>query len=122
MQLARRIDATCKRIARAVEKQLVHTLFLLNGWPLEAMPEVVAKTVNLQDVEQMVNALTSLANSGFHPDDMAPNEVRDIIGVSHAPKQDLNMPVKPAYPLPQALQGSIADEEDDEIPIEVEGA
>jgi len=107
-QLQSTIMRMNKDIGHVVDSDVIDRVWRLNGFPLEMKPTSKPDPVNLRDVEAIVSALTQLAGAPFRDGDTAENEVRDMIGISHAPVADVGL-----KPLP--------DNEDDGIPIDLEG-
>ncbi len=78
------VDGALTEIRQAVEKDLLQTLWRLNGWPVERMPELNTEAVRFTDVEQIGATLRDLATAGavLEPDDPVIGEVRDLMGLS----------------------------------------
>ena len=78
------VDGALQEIGKTVEKDLLETLWRLNGWPPEMLPEIVVESVRAQDVEQISGALRDMAQAGapMMPDDPAVPEVRALLGLS----------------------------------------
>lgn len=79
------IDACLKSVREVMEKDLLRPLWDLNGWDDKLKPTFVIEKVQYRDIEQVVSALEILARAGapLAPDDLAINEIRDLIGLSH---------------------------------------
>lgn len=80
------IDGTLSEVNTVVNRDLVDRLMELNGWDLSLRPNVTVENVHMRDVEKAVIALRDMASAGavLAPDDPAINEVRDLLGFSHA--------------------------------------
>ena len=95
------VDGALTEIREAVEHDLLRTLWLLNGWPSETMPEIRTEAVRYTDVQQIATALRDMATAGavLDPDDPVIGEVRDLMGVSRpdaaAIAEDLDMETEP---------------------------
>lgn len=78
------VDSALTEIAQQVQKDLVDTLFRLNGWPEEMKPTLTTEAVRFKDAESIAIALRDMASAGavLAPDDPAIGEVRDLIGLS----------------------------------------
>ena len=78
------VDGALQEIGKTVEKDLLKTLWRLNGWPTEMLPELVVESVRAQDIEQIAGALRDLAVAGspMMPDDPAIAEIRALLGLS----------------------------------------
>ena len=62
------VDGALQEISKTVEKDLLETLWRLNGWPPEMLPEIVVESVRAQDIEQIAAALRDLAAGGISDD------------------------------------------------------
>ncbi len=78
------VDGALTEIREAVESDLLTTLWRLNGWPVEMMPEIRTEAVRFTDVEQIGATLRDMATAGamLDPDDPVVGEVRDLMGIS----------------------------------------
>ena len=93
------VDGALQEIGKTVEKDLLETLWQLNGWLPEMLPEIVVESVRAQDVEQISGALRDMAAAGspMMPDDPAVPEIRALLGLSApentsgAEEQDANL-------------------------------
>jgi hypothetical protein len=87
-QIALIIDSTLKELRESLGKDIIDTLWILNGWPDELKPELRTERITFQDVEQLSQVIESLARSGapLMPNDPAINEVRELLGLSDAPE------------------------------------
>ena len=77
------ITATLDELTDVVHKDLMRVLWKYNGWPMEAMPEVVASGLDHKDFTEVAIALRELATAGavLVPGDPAIEEVRAMMGV-----------------------------------------
>ena len=78
------VDGALQEIRETVERDLLETLWQLNGWLPEMQPEVAIESVRTQDVEQIAAAFRDLAAAGapLLPDDPAVPEIRALLGLS----------------------------------------
>ena len=78
------VDGALTEIREAVEHDLLRTLWMLNGWPPELMPEIRTQAVQHQDIQQIGATLRDMAMAGavLDPSDPVIGEVRDLMGVS----------------------------------------
>ena len=78
------VDGALQEIGKTVEKDLLETLWRLNGWLPEMLPEIVVESVRAQDIEQIAAALRDIAAAGapLLPDDPAIAEIRALLGLS----------------------------------------
>ena len=78
------VDGALTEIREAVERDLLRTLWRLNGWPAEMMPKVSTEAVQYRDIQQIGATLRDMATAGavLAPDDPVIGEVRDLMGVS----------------------------------------
>lgn len=103
------VDSALGELAEAFERDLLDVLFMLNGWPLEAKPELKPESIQHRDVAEITEAIRNMAMAGamITPEDPVVDNVRDLLGVSRqetiATFEDL------------ALGG--APPEEDELPI-----
>jgi hypothetical protein len=75
--------------ADAFDHDIVAPLMFFNGWDKKYTPNLVPSPVMLRDAEMIVEALQGLFKSGLTPNDPAVNEVRELVGVSPAPEEQL---------------------------------
>ena len=78
------VDGALQEIRETVEKDLLETLWRLNGWLPEMLPEVSIESVRTQDVEQIAAAFRDMAMAGapLLPNDPAIPEIRALLGLS----------------------------------------
>lgn len=78
------IDSTLEELREAFQRDFLGLLWQLNGWPIEAMPEMKTDRLQYRNIQDVVDALQKMAQAGavLAPDDPAINEVRDLLGLS----------------------------------------
>lgn len=78
------INGTLTELSEVYLRDLVRPIFLMNGWPLEAMPELRVDRLAFQDVEAVTSALERMSRAGATvlPDDPAVSQVRRMVGLS----------------------------------------
>ncbi len=78
------VDGALTEIKEAFKDDLLDRLWELNGWPDEMKPEMTIEPVRFIEVEQVANALESLARAGavLSPDDPIIAELREMLGMS----------------------------------------
>lgn len=86
------VDGTLTEIKEAVQDDLIGSLWELNGWPDEAKPKVKIDAVRHTDVQEVAMALRDMATAGavLMPGDPVIDDVRAMMGVSPAPKEDVD--------------------------------
>lgn len=86
-------NSTLADMAEAVDRDLVDPLWAMNGLPDELKPKANPEDVSFKDVTQIAQVLSDMANAGaiLAPDDPAINDIRDLMGLPHAPEMDLGM-------------------------------
>jgi len=112
------VSSTLQEIVEVMESDFLVPLFDLNGWDYKYMPTLKVEQIQYRDIEQVTAALESMSKAGatLMPDDPAINEVRDLLGLSHAPEmEELGltgqlMPL-PGQPIPGAAPQQGAGEE-----------
>ena len=62
------VDGALQEIGKTVEKDLLETLWRLNGWLPEMLPEIVVESVRAQDIEQIAAALRDHGSGGRSDD------------------------------------------------------
>lgn len=79
------VDSTLEEMREAFQRDWMSTIFALNGWPIEAAPEMKTDRLQYRNIQDVTDALEKLARAGatMMPDDPAINEVRDLLGLSH---------------------------------------
>jgi hypothetical protein len=83
-QFSLTVDSTLDELADGFREDLMRTLFRLNGWDEDAMPEMKPEAVQYRDIDQITGALRDMAQAGamLEPDDPAINDVRALLGIS----------------------------------------
>ena len=78
------VDSALTEIRETVADDLLKTLWRLNGWPVEMMPEIKTEAIRFIDAEQIAAALRDMATAGaiLAPDDPAINDLRSLLGIS----------------------------------------
>tara|TARA_R110000737_G_scaffold47134_4_gene67049 strand:+ start:9777 stop:11288 length:1512 start_codon:yes stop_codon:yes gene_type:complete len=84
------VDSALVAIKEVVERDLLDTLWALNGWDEDLKPKFKIEKIQYRDVEQVAATLETLARAGATMDinDPAINEIRTQLGLSDAPEQD----------------------------------
>lgn len=96
------VSGTLQEIKEAMEADFLTPLFDLNGWDRKLWPQFKVEQIQYRDIEQVTTALKDMATAGapLMPDDPAINEVRDLLGLSHAPELDADLLLGAGRPLP----------------------
>ncbi len=78
------IDSCLQSVRETMEKDLLRPIWDLNNFDPKLKPTFVIEKVQYREIEQVVNALETLARAGapLAPDDPAINEIRELIGLS----------------------------------------
>lgn len=81
------IDSNLLELAEAFKKDIIETIFRLNGWDMELMPEFSTESVQDADIERMLQMSTalqrlSLAGAPISRNDDVVNDVLDTGGLS----------------------------------------
>jgi hypothetical protein len=83
-QFAMMVDGTLQELVETVERDLIHPLYVMNGW--DETYKITAKTEAIQhrEVEEVTGALADMAQAGaiLDPEDPVISEVRDLLGLS----------------------------------------
>lgn len=82
------INATLGDMAEAYDRDLVGMTWALNGLPDELRPTLRVEDAAFKDAAKIAASLRDMATAGavLDPADPVINEVRDLLGVSHAPE------------------------------------
>jgi hypothetical protein len=110
-----KVDSALKEIKEVMERDLLKTLWALNGWDDELMPSFKIEKIQYRDIEQVTGALEQMARAGATMDlnDPAVNEIRAILGLSDAPEQeeiDMDLALNGVNPmLPDGTPNPAAD-------------
>lgn len=96
------VSSTLQEIKETMEADFMIPLFELNGWDAALMPTLKVEQIQYRDIEQVTTAIKDMAAAGatLMPDDPAINEVRDLLGLSHAPELDSDLLIGQGRPLP----------------------
>lgn len=86
------VDSTLSEVVETYERDYLLPIFRLNGWNEALMPSFKTDALQFRDIEQVTGALRDMASAGaiLGPNDPAINEVRDLLGLSEAPEEDLD--------------------------------
>ena len=79
------VDGALTEIREAVEGDLLGTLWWLNGWPDEMMPELSVEHVHFTDLEQVGRVLRDVATAGLPDDDPIHGWLRGEMGAPLTP-------------------------------------
>lgn len=114
-QFSLTVDGTLGEMADSMEQDLIRTLFQLNGWPEEAMPEMQPEAVQYRDVEQIARSLRDMAAAGavLSPTDPAIAEFRALIGLSPPDEEDMESDLALT---PNQQPGQAPADAEDEMP------
>ncbi len=87
------VDATVKELVALFEADFLNPLFDLNGWDRKLKPKFKPDKMQHRDIVKIAETLKSLAAAGatIMPNDPVINEVRDLIGLSHAPDEQMDL-------------------------------
>lgn len=85
------VNATNKDICDQYQKDLIDTIWRLNGFPDEMKPKLKIEEVSQRDAESVAAILSDMARAGavLSPDDPVIDDVRDLIGVSRTPEVEM---------------------------------
>lgn len=115
------VSSTLQEIKETLESDFIGPLFDLNGWDPKLKPTLKYEQIQYRDIEQVTTALKDMAGAGapLMPDDPAINEVRDLLGLSHAPEVETELLIGQGRPLPNGALPP--NPEGDDIPEEDTG-
>lgn len=84
------VDSTLREIRELYERDFLDPLFELNGWDPALKPKFQTSQAQYRDTTDITTALKDMAAAGapMSMDDPAINEVRDLLGLSKAPKME----------------------------------
>lgn len=87
------VEGALADIAEGYEKDLIDTLWKLNGFDPALKPTLRYESVQFKDVAKITAALRDMATAGatLAPDDKAIDDVRDLLGISRPPELDPEM-------------------------------
>ena len=82
------VNSTLTDMAECYDRDLIGTIWALNGFPPEMRPTLKTEDASFRDVEQVARVLADMGNAGaiLMPDDPAIDDVRDLLGVSRQPE------------------------------------
>lgn len=87
-------ESTLLEISKVLNKDFINPIMQINGFDMNLKPTLQFAKVKHQDVRLITEALNNMARAGavIMPGDPVINEVRNIVGLSDAPKMvDLDM-------------------------------
>lgn len=87
------VEGTLADLSESGEKDIIGSLWRLNGLPDELKPTLKTESVQFKDVEQITASLRDMSTAGatLAPDDPAIDDVRDLLGISRQPELDPEM-------------------------------
>ena len=90
------VEGALKEMKEVVKRDLLTPIWLLNGWPLDMMPEPATESANYKDIEEIARALQylTLAGTPIHPDDPAVQVIREIANLPPMPQNIIDRLVK----------------------------
>lgn len=108
------VESSLKEIGRSIQKDLIATLWTMNGWDPKLMPQTEPEPIRFRDPEKITSAILDLARSGavITPDDPVVDALRDVLNV---PRTD---PDKLAEPLGAGEEDNNPDSDTTEGAIE----
>ena len=83
------VDSTLTELVDTYEKDMIHRLWELNGWPEEMRPTFNTEAIQHRDITQITAALKDLADSGamLLGNDPAVLEIYEMLGLSAPPER-----------------------------------
>lgn len=87
------VNSTTGEMAETADRDIVGVICTLNGIPDELRPKLEVEDASFKDVQQVAQVLMNMGTAGavLAPDDPAINDVRDLMGISHAPEMTPEM-------------------------------
>jgi len=82
------VNSTLGDMAEHYNRDVINSLWTLNGFPDEMKPKLKTEDVSFRDVEQVTAALRDMATAGaiLAPNDPAIDDIRDLLGISKPEK------------------------------------
>lgn len=107
------VESSLKEVGGAVAKDIVDTLWLMNGWDPKYKPITEPEPIRFRNPEQITSAILDMARAGavITPQDPVVNALRDV----------LNLPRTTVETLSPGLQDPALDEEGDDGEEETAG-
>lgn len=81
-------NSVLANVADSMDHDLIEPLWILNGFDPELKPYFSTEDVAFKDAQEIAGALAQMAQAGavLAPDDPAIDDVRDLLGIAHAPE------------------------------------
>lgn len=91
--LALLINSTLADMAETYDRDIIGPIWAMSGLPDEDRPTLRCEDASFRDAAKVAGVLADMAQAGamLSPDDPAINDVRDLLGVEHAPDIDPEM-------------------------------
>ena len=107
------VDSTLEELGESFDKDLVDTVWKLNGLNPKLKPTLTPEPIKFSDIEQVTGALRDLAQAGapLDVDDPVVDEVRELVGLS---RRDLNSMEEDAMVIPKDRKPDIEDMPEEE--------
>lgn len=79
------VDGTLEELREAFQRDYLGPIWAMNGWPLEAMPEMLTDRLQYRSAQEVADTLAKMGQAGAMtlPNDPAVNQVRDLLGLQH---------------------------------------
>ena len=108
------VDSAMDDLQEAAQKDIVDTIWRLNGLDEDLKPWLKPATTQFKDVEKMTAALRNLATAGavLSPNDPAIGEIRDIMGLPRPDPADVAAMMEDAALTAAEELGDSADDAD----------
>lgn len=87
------VESSLKEVGGAVAKDIVDTLWLLNGWDPKYKPTTEPEPIRFRNPEQITSAILDLARAGavITPQDPVVNALRDVLNLPRTTVETLSV-------------------------------
>ena len=90
------VEGALKEMRESVKRDILTTIWALNGWPEDTIPTPKTESTTYRDVKDIAEALNKIAQAGVKltPDDPAIQEFRELLGMSKIPEDIIQRLIK----------------------------
>lgn len=98
-------NSVLKHVSSQVKQDILTPLFKLNGFPMKKMPTPETEDITFKNADAIAGALGKIASAGapLSPNDPVINDMRELMGISRVPTDQMAQGAMPPNPMLQQL-------------------
>lgn len=113
------VESSLKEVGGSVSKDIIDTLWLMNGWDDKYKPTTEPEPIRFRNPEQITAAILDLARAGaiITPEDPLVNALRDVLNLPRTTKETISLGLQdPSLDQPPEEEEEEEEEEGSEKP------